>query len=279
MAEFGFPVLFTLFVWWFSTGLILYLDGLPKWTFRWSLAGATLLAAAALYGLHETSTDTSVAGAYIAFACGVLVWGWVEVSFLMGFVTGPRCTPCPPGAAGWERFACAVAVILHHELVIVALAAAVVAATWGGANQIGTWTFLILWVMRQSAKLNLFLGVRNLNEQFLPDHLSYMQSYFRRRRMNLLFPVSVSAATALAAIIWERAFAPEVSAFGTAGLTLVGTLLTLAILEHWFLVLPLPSDALWSWGLRSRTPPTLSPPLPDRGTQPELAPALILDKD
>ena len=34
--------------------------------------------------------------------------------------------------------------------------------------------------------------------------------------------------------------------------TFVGTLLTLAILEHWFLVLPLPADALWSWGLRSR---------------------------
>ena len=26
----------------------------------------------------------------------------------------------------------------------------------------------------------------------------------------------------------------------------------LAVLEHWFLVLPLPSEALWSWGLRSR---------------------------
>ena len=40
---------------------------------------------------------------------------------------------------------------------------------------------------------------------------------------------------------------------------MTGTLLTLAILEHWFMVLPLPSDALWKWGLRSRQPDTQAP--------------------
>ena len=34
--------------------------------------------------------------------------------------------------------------------------------------------------------------------------------------------------------------------------TFLATLMTLAILEHWFLVLPLPSAALWSWSLHSR---------------------------
>ena len=28
----------------------------------------------------------------------------------------------------------------------------------------------------------------------------------------------------------------------------------LALLEHWFMVLPLPSEKLWDWGMRSRTP-------------------------
>ena len=36
--------------------------------------------------------------------------------------------------------------------------------------------------MRQSAKLNVFLGVRNLSEEFLPQHLHYLQSYFTRSR-------------------------------------------------------------------------------------------------
>jgi len=33
---------------------------------------------------------------------------------------------------------------------------------------------------------------------------------------------------------------------------LLATILTLGILEHWFLVVPLPVNAIWQWGLRSR---------------------------
>jgi hypothetical protein len=33
--------------------------------------------------------------------------------------------------------------------------------------------------------------------------------------------------------------------------TLVASLLSLAILEHALLVLPLPAERLWSWGMRS----------------------------
>jgi putative photosynthetic complex assembly protein 2 len=33
-------------------------------------------------------------------------------------------------------------------------------------------------------------------------------------------------------------------------LSLVGSLLALAVLEHWFLVLPLPSENLWKWAVR-----------------------------
>ena len=34
----------------------------------------------------------------------------------------------------------------------------------------------------------------------------------------------------------------------------IAVLLSLAILEHWLLVLPLPDEALWSWALGSRKP-------------------------
>ena len=112
---------------------------------------------------------------------------------------------------------------------------------------------MVLWVMRLSAKLNVFLGVPNLNEEFLPEHLRYLKSFLTKKPMNLLFPVSVTLAT-----IVTRA--------GRAGCrgrrkrarssrrrcTFLGTLLALAILEHWFLVLPLPDAALWSWILGAR---------------------------
>ena len=255
MSQHALPVLFTLLLWWFSTSVILYLDGLPRWTFRWSLLSATLLLALALYCLAVTSTDTSVGGAYLAFTSGVLVWAWQEVSFLMGFVTGPRRSACPDGCSGWQHFGHAIQAILYHELALIAAAAAVVAVTWNGANQTGTWTFLILWAMRTSAKLNLFLGVRNLSAELLPDHLRYLKAFFTKRPMNLLFPLSVTVATIVTTALVQTAVHPATGEFQAAGLTFLATLMALAILEHWLLVLPLPTTALWRWGLRSRSAP------------------------
>jgi putative photosynthetic complex assembly protein 2 len=252
LSQFGWPLLFTLFIWWFSTGVILFLDGLPERTFKWTMLGATGLLGAALYGLSISSAQTDVGGAYCAFTCAILIWAWQEVAFLLGWVTGPRRTPCPPGARGWARARLAFQAVLHHELALVGLGLAVLAVTWGQPNQTGLWAYLILWTMRQSAKLNVFLGVRNLNEAFLPQHLKYLQTYFCRRRMNGLWPVSVAVSTAVAIPIWTKASMPGISAFHNASLTLSATLLSLAILEHWFLVLPLPSEALWKWGLKSR---------------------------
>jgi putative photosynthetic complex assembly protein 2 len=262
MPELVLPALYAMFIWWFTTGLIVWLDGLPASTYRWSMAGATLIGLAALYALHRTAGDTSVAGAYCAFTSAVLVWGWIEVAFLMGFVTGPRRSPSPPGASDSQRFRHALGAILHHELFIVAAGLAVVALTWEAPNQAGTWTFMILWVMRLSAKLNLFLGVRNRGEEFLPEKMRHIDSYFARRPINLLFPVAVTAATALAAVLWAHAAMPHAGGFDVAKNVLAATLLSLAILEHWFMVLPLSSTALWKWAMRSRRKSEARPSTP-----------------
>jgi len=249
------PVLFALFVWYFSTGVILYLDGLPVRTFRWSLAGATAVLAAALVGLRVSSGDASVAGAYCGFACGILVWAWQEVAFLMGFVTGPRRNGCVHGCSGWRHFGHAVQAVIYHELAIAAGAGLVAAACWGGANHVGLWTYAILWGMRLSAKFNIFLGVRNAGAELLPEHLGFLKSYLTSKPMNLLFPVSVTASSILAVVLVQRAVAPGVSAFAGTGFAFFATMTVLGLVEHWFLVLPLPFAQLWSWGMRShRTP-------------------------
>lgn len=255
MTQMLIALAYAVFVWWFSTGVILYLDGLPRRTHPWTMAGATVLLVAALAGLSYSSGQASVAGAYCAFTCAVLIWAWQEVAFLLGYVTGPRRTPATPGLSGWSRTREALGTVIHHELALLVLGALVLAMSWGQPNQTGWWTYVVLWTMRQSAKLNIFLGVRNLYESFLPEHLSYLHSYFRRDWMNPLFPVSVIGATAVLVPLALAALTPATSAASAgvaAGHALVAVLLGLAILEHWFLMLPLPCEALWNWGMRSR---------------------------
>ena len=87
MAEHLLPAALTLFLWWFTTGAILYLDGMRRETFRGTLAAATAVLALALWGLHATAGDATPQGATIAFACGLAVWGWLELTFLTGAVT------------------------------------------------------------------------------------------------------------------------------------------------------------------------------------------------
>lgn len=253
MLQHGLPALYAVFLWWFSTGLILHLDGLRRETFRASMAAATLVLLAALAGLWRLADDTSVAGAYLAFTCALLAWGWIELAFLTGWVTGPRRGRLPAGARGWVRVRAAVEAVLWHEIAIIALGAAILTVGWGGANGVALHTFLVLWVMRSSAKLNIFLGVRNVGEAFLPDHLRYLESYFLRRPMNLLFPFAAALSTLACILVFAAAAGAEPAQ--AVGLTLVGTMLALAVIEHMFMVLPIPAEALWRWGLRSREVP------------------------
>lgn len=242
-------VVFAIFIWWFSTGVVLLLNRMSRSAIAVSLLLSSVLGLAALGGLVHTADQTGEAAAYCAFTCALLVWGWNELSFLTGWITGPRTTSLPQGTSGWTRFLESFRAVQWHELGILLVGLVIVVITWGAPNQVGTGTFLVLWAMRTSAKLNLFLGVRNLSEAFLPAHLAYLESFFRRRAMNWFFPIAVGVATAYLVTLVTQALA----AAGTAsavGYTLLATLLALAIVEHLLLVLPLDSTALWRWAIR-----------------------------
>jgi putative photosynthetic complex assembly protein 2 len=249
MSEFGAPAAYAVLMWWFTTGVILFLDGLPRTTFRWSMAAATAGVLGAIYVLRTSAADASVSGAYTAFSCAILVWGWLEMSFLMGFITGPRKHACGDRCQGWRHFAHATQAIAYNEAATLIAAAGVLAATRTAPNRVALWTFLVLWVMRISAKLNLFLGVPNLGEKFLPPHLMYLKGFFRKRPMNFLFPLSVTGST-IALVLLAQRYHGAADAFHATGYALVLSLLALALLEHWFMVLPLPSERLWKWALR-----------------------------
>jgi putative photosynthetic complex assembly protein 2 len=244
------PILATLFLWWASTGAILYLDNLNRRTFSASMMAMTALLLAALCGLIATSGETNERAAYEAFACGLVLWGWQIVSYYTGHITGPRKTALESGVRGMRRFVEAVRTSLHHEIAIVGFAVFIVAMTRGQPNQFGVWTFFVLWWMHTSAKLNLFFGVPNLGEELLPEHMRYLATFMTRKPMNLFFPLSVSVSTIVTTLLAQRALATEATPFEAAGFAILATLMALAVAEHWFLVAPLRANALWEWTLR-----------------------------
>lgn len=249
--EFGGPVLFALFLWWSSTGAVLYLVGLPQRTYAWSMVGVTLLALVSLAGLAALAEMATPLGAYLGFACGLSLWAWHESSFLFGFVTGPRRLEAVNGAGSWQRFRDALGTLIYHEVAILVTALGLAWLLRDAANQVGLWAFLLLWVMRLSAKLNIFLGVPNMNEEFLPHHLGFLRSHFRKRAMNGLFPVSVTVGTLAFLWLLRRGLAADAGGFEVAACLMLAAMLALAVLEHWFLVLPVPDAALWRWAMPS----------------------------
>ena len=255
LATYALPLLFALGLWWFSTGLILWLVRLPRTQRPVVLTGATLLLAVALIAIVRTADDTAEAAGYHAFAAALAIWGWHELTFLLGLVTGPRKVALSAGASPGQRFRQATAAIAYHEVALAATAALLIVLTWGAENQVAAWTFGALWITRLSAKLNLFLGVPHFGDELMPDQLRHLRSYFAVRTINPLFPLSVTAITAAAALFLAEAWYPGTSPAQVTGLICLAGLLMLGAVEHWFMVLPIRDAALWRWAA-GRTAPT-----------------------
>ena len=252
MCPYAAPFLATVALWWSSTGLILLLDSQDRRTYVGSMVGASALLALALWLIAATAGETSAQSAYVAFACGIVVWGWQLLGFYTGFVAGPNKSACAPGSSAVSRFTQAVATSIHHELAAILGAVALFALTYDQPNRVALWTYVILWLMHSSAKLNLFLGVPNLGTEMLPSHLTFLTTFMARRPMNALFPVSVTVGTVISAMLLLSACRSGASGFDIAAFAMLGSLMALAVVEHWFLVVPIDGNALWRAFRRGR---------------------------
>ncbi len=238
--------LIALFTWWFSTGAILWAvkraDGQGRGAHgRVVLAGLPVLVA----GVAGAIVSADMGGAaYLPFLSALAIWGWIELAFLAGCVTGPSRAPMPHLARGGARFRAAWSVLAWHELLLTAGLAGLFWLTRGAANDLAFWTYAVLWGARISAKMNIFLGVPRINVEFLPAPLAHLPSYFRRGPVSWLFPVSILGLTAAVYCWMERTVVT-----GEAGFALLATLTGLALLEHWLMVVPLPDERLWRWAL------------------------------
>lgn len=245
------------FLWWFSTGAILWrvraADNRGAGAHRASVVWGLPVLALGLLGARLSFDLGSAAGVYLGFVSALVVWGWIELAFLSGLLTGPNARPCPPGVQGWPRFARAVGTIAWHELALAMTTLALIHAAWGAANPFAAWTFAMLFLARVSAKLNLFFGVPRINTEFLPRTLSHLPSHFRLAPMNGFFPLSVTILSFAAACWLERTVAAG-AGWEVAGFSLLLTITLLALLEHWFMVLPVPDQKLWRWMMPAPRP-------------------------
>ena len=248
------------FLWWFSTGVLLwrvrYADNAGGDAhFRSVVFGLPMLFAGVV-GLMVSLNDTSVAGVYYAFLSALGIWGWIELAFLSGAITGPNKQPRPQNAALWERFRLAFATVAFHEALLVLTLIVIGYASYQMPNHFAALSFAVLFFARVSAKLNLFLGVPRINVEFLPKPLAHLASHFHYAKMNGFFPFAVTVLTFAAACWIERAISAPTEA-RQIGFVLLAALTLLALLEHWFMVVPLPDQKLWRWMMPAQKTKTL----------------------
>ena len=249
-----------LFLWWASTGVFLWrvaaADNAGGAQHRWSVIGGLPLLAGGFVAAQASLGMTGVAGAYLGFAAALAIWGWIELAFLSGVITGPNRSPCPPDARPAERLRRAIGTIAWHELTLIAALLALFALSRGAALPVAFWAFAVLFAARVSAKLNLFLGVPRINTAFLPSPLAHVPSHFRHSPASGFFPVSV-VLLAVASAGWILLAAQAGDPAAAVGFSLLATLTLLALLEHGFMVLALPDDKLWRWMMPAPKKPPL----------------------
>lgn len=256
MDALALPFVFAVTLWFTSTGLIVWLDRLPRHTYPWSMGAASLVAMGVIPALIVSGEESGAAAAYLGFAGALALWGWHEMAFLFGIVTGPRREPLPPGTRGLRRFWLASQTLIWHELALVATGGALWLALADSPNPVAAHCFALLYVMRLASKLNIFLGVRNLGEEVLPPHLDYLRSYYRRRACNALWPLTIAVTGWLAAQFAAMAIAAPAGSAEAAGAGLMFALALLGIVEHLILVAPISEAAMWRWAMPARASDT-----------------------
>lgn len=247
------PMVVTLLVWFFATGLIAWLDNRDRATFPRALMMAGATGIGGLVAVVVGSNLSTIAGAYIGFVGALMVWSWHEASFLMGAVAGPRREPSRPSARGFERFIDASSTLIYHEIALALTALMLLSLSWNAPNPTGAQVFVLLFALRLCSKLALYAGVPNEIGTLLPPHLHYLCSYFGPQRFSGAFVCSLVATVLLAGWLGAQALAAPASSTAAVSASLLFALSVLGAIEHMFFALPFRDGALWGWALPART--------------------------
>ena len=238
------PILFVIITWWVGTGVVLYLQQRISRVRTGLIVTLALVSLASLFALMHGSSGTEAWQSYLGFMAAISLWGCIELSYYTGLISGVHKRACPANCNTGKRFRLALGASIWHEISVLFAGALVLTLLYDASNPAGLYSFLVLWLMRWSAKLNLFFGMPNFNTDWFPKRLAYAHSYIRRSPVTWFFPLSMLIASVVAAKLISKALAhpPEHSLM----MILPGMLIMLAILEHVFMALPIADSALWN---------------------------------
>lgn len=244
--------LVALFTWWFATGVILLVirraDRTGGNAYNRAVFFGIPVLALGVAGVILSAGNTGLSGLYMGFFGALAIWGWIELSFLSGVITGPQRSTSLDGGSGMDRFWRAWDALAHHEILLLAGLAFVLLTMSGAQNTIAVWTYAILFFARISAKLNLFFGVPRINFEFLPRPLQHLKTHMTKGPITAFFPISVTVLT-FAVACFAQLLLTSQNTIEATGFALLTSLSALALLEHWFMVIPLPDAKLWRWML------------------------------
>lgn len=237
-------IAFVISVWWAGTATVLVLQHRVRHpdspTVRALLVFTVGLC---VIGLGWSAATTHWFALGLAFVAAVALWGCLELSYFLGLITGTHRRPYAGNGGEWQRFRAALSASLWHELSIVLCGAGLILWLWASPNPTGVLAFLVLWLMRWSAKLNLFIGVPHFATDWFPPRMAYLVSYMRRAPVGRFFRLSVTiAGLGLAALVFAATRTEGQSAVVFA---LPAVLLFLAIIEHLCMALPIADSRLW----------------------------------
>lgn len=218
--------------WWAATGVTL---AMQRSAFA-SVASVTTATVFALVGcllIVKSRDETTVRGARLAFLGSGLIWWFCSTLFYAGvgirisdsIQTGPRSL-----ALALQAIEATVRPDLVGVFALI-LAAVLVRRK---PNRTAFWTLLVFFGTLQTAKINVFMGVRNSGVDWLPEHLVGLSRFFGPPQNSPLLPVTIVALAACFLVTGAMSRAAT-SAFGKHMLMMLSLLLGLGLLEHVFL--------------------------------------------
>ena len=235
--------------WWAATGITIAMQR-DTVTRGVGLGAATALAGLALWLVRAARHEATPAGALRSFAGGALLWAWLSTLFYGAWVTGTRPDAVAGGGPSLALAAQAIAATLHADLLGVAVLLVVAGLTRRAPNRVGLWTLLLFWGAHQTAKLNVFFGVRHAGAEFLPGSLAHLEQFFGPARNSALLAPTLALLAGVTAALVAGALRAR-TPFARTASALLAALAALALLEHAFLGLET-TLPLWDGFLRAR---------------------------